>query len=501
MLEQYKYISIIYGNTGRDCATYLAKCIEDMHIEEGFPIKAHLLADEILNSGTILDTIKALILSSKACIVILTFDDVEKSRVRQNVLIEIGMAASCIDRDKCFYISEKVPLPDDFPSDIRSSINPNFFDKNNLEDVFAKMKPAICKQLNLESNKGLLEERYYEYDYKNLLNDIPVSVINEPTEDQMNHILSIWTDNIRKYDFVSERIMYLAERISFFPNFKNNELFFKCMKDIDMAIKPSKADLGCYDSEYLRAVCRLFRNIVSYTAEKLKPETLAKRELLTDTQVHQLYKLFSHISDDIQSFIDKLERKPEWSCNRLIEILAYDYAALVKMKGLSYRGEINIAELEDIETKFIKVVELADEDDRSDELWKGYAFFNLSRLYEQMYRLTKNDLYVEKMRSAISEALFYRHEWLDADFEGAFGIALTFEYFLASRYDYETRFYIGTREKERGDTYAIIEGLKRLKSELSEYCESIDVGRLFEMRDSIDFLIDRINAESQSLQR
>ena len=262
MLEQYRYISIIYGNTGRDCALYLSESIEKMHLAEGFPVKTHLLADEILNSGTILDTIKELILSSKACIVILTFDDVNNTRVRQNVLVEIGMAASCIDRDKCFYISEKIPLPDDFPSDIKSSVNPNYFDKDDLEDVFSRLKPVICRQLELESNRGLLEEEEYEYDYRNLLCDIPASVLNEPPEDQLNHILTIWTENIGRYDFVSERIMYLAERITFFPNFKNDDLFLNCIKKIEATIKPSKIDFDCYDREYVRAVCKLFKNIL-----------------------------------------------------------------------------------------------------------------------------------------------------------------------------------------------------------------------------------------------
>lgn len=495
MLEQYKYISIIYGNTGRSCANYLSESIEDMHLKEGFPVKTHLLADEILNSGTILDMIKELILSSMACIVILTFDDVEKSRVRQNVLIEIGMAASCIDRDKCFYISEKVPLPDDFPSDLRSSINPNLFDKNNLEDVFVKLKPVICKQLGLESNKCLLEEEDYEYDYKNLLGDIPDNILNEPADEQLNHILRLWTENIKKYDFVSERIMYLAERISFFPNFKNNELFFRCMKEIDSSIKPSKIDFESYDREYIRAVCRLFKSIILYTTEKMKPDALAKKETISKRQAQYLQSLFIHISDDIQSFINNLEKNSEWQCNRIIKILAYDYAALAKMKSLSYKEDISISELEYIERNYNKVIALAEEDDRSDDLWNGYAFFNLARLYETMYRIEGDSNYINKLNNAIKEALFYRHEWLDVGFEGAFGTALTFEYFLASKYEYETRFYLGSIETGNGEAVAIVKGLERLRCELSEYCEAIDVGRLFEMRDSIDSLIDIIHNE------
>jgi len=495
MLKQYKHISIIYGNTGRACAKHLAECIETLHFEEGFPVKTHLLADEVLNSGTILDTIKDLILSSEACIIILTFDDVNNSRVRQNVLVEIGMASSCIDRDKCFYLSEKVPLPNDFPSDISSSVNPNYFDKNNLGEVFKRLKPVICKQLKLKSNKGLLTEDY-EYDYKKVLNDIPATIFNEVAEDQLNSILIKWTDNIIAFDFVSERLMYLAERISFFPNFKNNEVFFRCLKEIDSAIKPSEIDYSFYDRKYLRAVCKLFKNIIKYTVEKMKPTALAGSENLTIVQSYQLYDLFSHIAEDINSFLEAIEKNPDWHYTGLIELLAYDYAALAKLKSLNYKDSITIEDLHSIEKCFIKVVKLANNEE-SDELWKGYAFFNLARLYEKMYRLTKEGIYIQKLKSAIRETLFFRHEWLDVDFEGAFGTALTFEYFLASKYDYEIRYYLGTNDEEIEEPDYIIKGLKSLRNELSEYCETIDVGRLFEMRDSIDCLIDKISEKEK----
>ena len=492
MIEQYKYISIIYGNTGRKCATYLADRIEKMHREEGYPVKTHLLADEILNSGTILDTIKDLILSSVACIVILTFDDAEGTRVRQNVLIEIGMAASCIERDKCFFISEKVPLPVDFPSDLRSSINPNYFDKDNLEDIFNKLKPVICRQLELKSNRGLLTEKDYEYDYRKLLFDIPEHVLNEPAEIQLDHILQTWTDNIKKYDFVSEKIMYLAERISFFANFKINDLFFQCMKEIESSIKPSKKDFNFYDRIYLREICRLFKSILLYTTEKYKPEVRSSNASLSNRQSEQIYTSFRHISEDIESFVKKYEANPDWNCNRIILILAYDYLALAFMKKLNYSGETSIDEWEYIEDCFKKVVDLAEEDDCSDELWNGYAYYNLARVYENMYRITQDSTYMQKMRKSIEDALYFRHEWLDVDFDGVFGTALTYEYFLASKYDYETRFDIGSGSDGSDDADSIIHGLNGLRKELSEYCEAIDVGRLFELRDSIDFLINTI---------
>ena len=496
MLDQYKYISIIYGSSGRDCALYLADQINKMHVGDGFPVKTHLLADEILNSRAILDTIKELILSSEACIVILTFDDVEQTRVRQNVLIEIGMAASCIDREKCFYISERLPLPEDFPSDLKTSINPNLFDKDNLEEVFAKLRPVICKQLQLKSNRGLLAEQDYDFDYRNLLFDIPSTVLNESPDSQLDHILQIWSENIGAYDFFSERIMYLAERITFFPTFKSNEVLFECIGRIEEAIKPSETDSGYYERDYLNAVHKLLKNILLYTKDKLQPDALIKREELDERQARKLYSKFKHRSESIQSFVDMLEEHSDCQFNRILKILAYDYAALSRMKSMAYKDGESLEELLYLEKCFIEVITLAEEDSRSDELWNGYAYFNLARLYEKMHRFTGDASYIDKMRRAIAESLFYRDEWLEAGLEGAFGTALAYEYFLASEYDYETRFYVGAGDQASDDADSIVAGLKELRSELGEYCESVEIGRLFEIRDSIDRLIRNIHSQT-----
>ena len=59
---------------------------------------------QILNSENIVSTIKAIISESDVCIILLTFDDIRNTRVRQNILIELGMAMVLLDSSKIYYL-------------------------------------------------------------------------------------------------------------------------------------------------------------------------------------------------------------------------------------------------------------------------------------------------------------------------------------------------------------------------------------------------------------
>ena len=138
MINKYKKVSIIYGRGGRECALRIQENLSELHDKKGMPVESHLLADELLSSADIVSRVRDIISSSAMCIILLTFDDVDGTRVRQNVLIEIGMALVLIGRDRCFAVSEKQILPDDFPSDIRGALNVNHMDIRDVENVTKK---------------------------------------------------------------------------------------------------------------------------------------------------------------------------------------------------------------------------------------------------------------------------------------------------------------------------------------------------------------------------
>lgn len=62
---------------------------------------------EILSSANIMEAGQDIISDSSACLIILTFDDIDNTRVRQNVLIELGMALAYIRKENCFFLCDK----------------------------------------------------------------------------------------------------------------------------------------------------------------------------------------------------------------------------------------------------------------------------------------------------------------------------------------------------------------------------------------------------------
>jgi len=213
MIKTYSIIAIIYGGSGRECAQAVEKAIKDMHKEGKYPIVPYILAKEVLNSFSIINKVKELIERASASVIILTFDDVDNTRVRQNVLIEMGMALAFTGIERCFFLSEKEQLPEDFPSDLKGDINPNVFDKNNTCDIANRLKSTLIADLNLISNAGILNNSHYVYDFRHVLDDIPAHIFNENANSQMQHILDEWYNNICSFDYVYEKIMYIAERI------------------------------------------------------------------------------------------------------------------------------------------------------------------------------------------------------------------------------------------------------------------------------------------------
>ena len=158
MIDKYKTVSIIYGTRGKECACKIADLISKDHSDNIYPVKAELLAEKYLNCENIITTIKDFIESSDFCVILLTYDDINNTRVRQNILIELGMAMVLLKASQCYFFSEKIPLPEDFPSDFRHSINPNYFNPDQPEKSAAEIINYIVGKLDLASYRNILTD-------------------------------------------------------------------------------------------------------------------------------------------------------------------------------------------------------------------------------------------------------------------------------------------------------------------------------------------------------
>ncbi len=502
MINKYKNISIIYGASGKECALKMDAELKRLHLDEFYPIRSYILANEILSSTSILDTVKNIIASSSACIVILTFDDMDGTRVRQNVLVEIGMALMLLKKENCFFISEKRSLPDDFPSDLQGVVNPNYFDKNDLDTIVRKTADELVRHLNIKNYRDILKDNNYIYDYKRVLDDIPIHVFEEKADVQLEHILDEWEKNISSFEFVVERIMYLVERLKFFPDFNCNDRFFAFLSSIEDMIRPTERDFEFYDRAYLINTCNFVTNIIRYSTIKLNKQVLEclahPSEHREELKRHQIE--FKEIADELRDFIDDFEGGV-YDYNWLLKIMAYEYVALAYMKYLACidRFDESILPLMDyIIESYEKVITTGKRNDPySKILWLGYAQYDLTRAYENLYRVFGDDKYLLKMEEYSQASIVTRYKWFcENPFKGVFSNALSYEYFLVYKYEYELRYKYPNYSKYSTDE-EILGGLDKLKGELNRYCEATGLGRLYDMRDGIDKLMTNVKEKGR----
>ena len=124
-------------------------------------------------------------------------------------------------------------------------------------------------------------------------------------------------------------------------------------------------------------------------------------------------------------------------------------------------------------------------------LWLGYAQYDLTRAYENMYKITKDPTYLEKVEEYSQASIVTRYKWFyDNPFKGVFSNALSYEYFLVYKYEYELRYKYQHYSNDGSEE--ILKGLDKLKTELNHYYESTGLGRLYDMRDDIDTLMEKV---------
>lgn len=500
MISKYKNISIIYGGSGAECAEAIHKKLIQDHISFYYPIQSLIMKKEILSSANIMETVQNIISNSSACVIILTFDDVDNTRVRQNVLIELGMALAYIKKENCFFLCDKHKLPDDFPSDLKGFVNPNYFDKSDLDTTAESISKEIISHLNLECTKNICFDYSYQLDRK-ILSDIPPSILEKRMETQLHGILDEWLKNIKNFDFVSERIMYILERIEYLPIFNNDSKMEYFLNQIYELITPTKTDIKNGTYEKYVDLCNFIKHMINYTQLKTRKDVTDSLYNIgaNKRQDEFCYKKFKRIAKDMNEFIDTFKESANY--NWLIQIAAYDYSALADLKQLKYidtSSDKYITILDRAINNFESAIKIAKSQDiNSDKMWLGYLTFNIARAYVLKFKTTKNSELIEYIYDYLEHSIEIRHSWVIRNpFQGIFANAISYEYFLASKYDYEQRAVLPEYTDETMEDQ--ISNLMELKNELNLYCENSEFGKLYDIRTKIDDLIHEIELQVQS---
>lgn len=503
MITKYKKVSIIYGRGGRECALQVHRNLCSLHEAEGMPVESRLLAEELLSSADILSRVREIISSSSICIILLTFDDAGESRVRQNVLVEIGMALVLIGREKCFAVCEKPFLPDDFPSDIRGALNPNYMEIRDAKETAERITFEIKKKLSLKTHNKILEDQSYVYDYMKVLSDIPVSVFEEKPDLQMAHILDCWQKNVNLFTYTEERICYILERVVFFPIFPKDKKMKQFLEQLKESIRTEVRDFSEEETEELIAGRTIITQILEYAQlRQLQSQSLQQQILRYD---------FCRIADELEECVDLL-KLGDLKINWYLQITALDYAALARMQAINIEPgfpderieslKIAIDHLENIEI-LIKKYCL-----RAGELWSGYVQYNLSRAYERLlYAIEDKDenegrnkddekhkdqelikvKLIKRVRECSLKAISIRRRWIGNGMKGIFSTALSYEYFLALKHEYELCKTMDGYSSEPQEK--VFEGIRNTLEELTIYCKTTGLERLFAIRDSFEQLM------------
>lgn len=498
MISKYKKISIIYGGTGLSLAKEIDEKVNRMHEENMFPVDSNIIAKRIMSGMPIFVQIKKAIEKSDLCIIILTFDDIGNTRVRQNVLIEIGMALMTMQTtDRCIFLTEKFPLPEDFPSDLNGWINANGFDKNSTSDVVENLVTEIKELLKLKSHKDILNNDSYDFDYERVLDDIPDYVFEKKADVQLHSILDCWLDGINSFGFVCEKIIYLLERLKFFPDFNCNERFFEFIGNVKRQIRSTEKDRAFTSPEYLTRICGFTHDLLDYTDLKLHKEVILR---MSDPKSNMREAVeyadeFKAIAGNIKSFIDYMENGGENAqYNWLVRIMAYEYAGLALMKTVDLYNIFNDttkAVVEKAIEYYKKMLDVARVyGGTSENLWRGYAEYDLTRAYEALYKISGDKSYFEYMRKYSHNSIVTRKYWCKVNaFRGVFTNALSFEYFLVKKHELELSY--NYPDYANLDRTQLSKLAQELSDELKQYYDSSELGRLYDMKSNIDEFLSR----------
>ena len=393
-------------------------------------------------------------------------------------------------RDKCFVVCEKPFLPDDFPSDIRGALNPNYMDVRDAELTAKMVTKEIVKKMRLKTHSRILSDQSYGYDYMKILDDLPPKIFEEKPDLQMSHILDSWLQNVYSFTYTEERICYILERIVFFPIFPKNSKMKHFLDQMKEAIRTEVKDFSEEETEELIASRMLVMRVLEYVQLRM--------DLNMKLSPRMLSYEFSRVSDDLEQYIEfNHERKIK--ANWYTMVVALDYAALARMQAIKATTDNKNNTIEEL----VQVIDYLNQVEniiqqnfrRAAELWSGYIQYNLSRVYEQIvltidessiksHEVTgkSREEWIEKVRESSLKAISVRHRWMDNGMKGVFSTALSYEYFLALKHEYELCENLRGYSEDKKEKVA--DSIRNTLAELTVYCKTSGLEKLYDIREA-----------------
>lgn len=425
MISKYKIVSIIYGGKGRVYAEKLRKKIDEAALKDRYPLATRLVMEAVL-TGDLLSDVMTLFQESEFCIAFLTADDICISgdethfRVRQNVILEIGMALIQLGRKRCILLSDFDYSKSEFelPTDMMSLMILSF-DKENLDHVLDDVLNKILQDSVTSIHTGISTDQVPQYNalftrkdyfvhYEDLFGNNSAYCTYSGGE-LLSAMVEDWDSECSSLTHFDERCIYLFERLGFTPflgDLPEVRLFLNHAMNWVEAY--NEWDIRYYkkDTNLLSFVRMVVLNVVEYSM--LKIDRTADHSL----EYNRLLKQFLATPVPMKKNI-----------NPLIMVVYHDYLGLTYLRLKSDpKGDEYVALAR---MNFEYALKYAKKVDTSMSVWAGFLYHNIARTYAYQQNIAKAS-------KAFDKAISIRGNWIrHSIFNVTIRNALSYEYFVA----------------------------------------------------------------------
>lgn len=398
MIRPNTKIGIIFSYNSKNYADQLREIINEYR-NDGYCIEAVMIDDDFVSNEINLGARVFNNLSQCDYAFVFLTKDLEVVQddgnvtyvSRPNVTLELGFLRGCTDENSMYCIIDfpnkdindgKYILPSDISGWYRSPIDPN----NSFNDI----KKEFINFLNSHENgimrlanfnvenltRSLILNKEYKTDYRGIfLLEQFKSIEKYSLKFQLDEILRIWLEEKSRLGIV-EQIIYLYERIVFFPFFPNDFIDkLNTFLSIDLQAKDAYT-LACYE---------ILQNIRKYEIGK-------RQNMTVESPIFYL-----NIAENIQKFFKIFEGK---SIAPIIECVTQDYMGLAFLNFCIKSQSSNSVMIEEKYTFalknakdcFLRVIELSEHSlGDSTYVFVGFAKFNLARAHKMAKEEAEQD--------------------------------------------------------------------------------------------------------------
>lgn len=451
MINQYKNIAIIWGGTfGAQNATRIQRILDDLHIKEGYPVKCKVQLSPAPNQSIIHD-VTNLFINCDYVVALLSLTDegrkkgAEKleERLRQNVLIELGMAVSKLGIDRIAFMSDfdkKGDHVDGLPSDFDQLYFINISQASDavLKKIFQRIMEDTLK---IKPNRNIYTCETYTIDYKQLFCNFSQFPSSFSSEEMMNYF-SAWEKESETFDWPCERYVYMFERIKFLSIFSRKDDTIKFLDNWRSNLKCHLADgMNFEETPMIRAyedrqLQELLDTVFEYLIYRLTPESRLKRREKYESFAVQ----FGRLEEEILNI-----------GNPLFKVVMYEYWGL----SLFHMNEINhdLTSIDEVIRIFNEGFKYVPSVRTSYDLWGGFYRYDLARAYQIKYGITRNAEDRRVAKEHFNSCVRIRKDWVLIPSPTYFKIALNYEYFKAELHYLQFRAQTDSSSPEMMDEY------------------------------------------------